>query len=174
MTQISITKASLADTQTLVSIGRETFFETFAEGNTQENMQKFLDETFTEDKVRAEISNPDSLHYIAWEGEVAIGYLKLNHAAAQTELQDENSLEIARIYVKSAYHGKQVGQLLFEKALAVAAELGKSSIWLGVWEENPRAIRFYEKNGFTVFDKHTFIVGDDEQTDLLMKKIIRS
>ncbi|MNF16430.1 Protease synthase and sporulation negative regulatory protein PAI 1 [compost metagenome] len=45
-------------------------------------------------------------------------------------------------------------------------------IWLGVWEENKRALRFYEKNGFTVFDKHIFRLGNDEQTDLMMKKTI--
>jgi diamine N-acetyltransferase len=74
--------------------------------------------------------------------------------------------------VKSTYHGKKVGQLLYNKALEIAKRQKKSLIWLGVWEENPKAIRFYEKNGFVAFDKHIFKFGEDEQTDVMMKKVI--
>lgn len=79
-------------------------------------------------------------------------------------------MEIEKIYVLGAFHGKKVGQILYEKALQIAEVLGLSFIWLGVWEENLRAIRFYEKNGIVAFDKHIFKLGDDEQTDIMMKK----
>ncbi|MNE41268.1 Protease synthase and sporulation negative regulatory protein PAI 1 [compost metagenome] len=79
-------------------------------------------------------------------------------------------MEIERIYVLRAFHGKKVGQILYEKALQIAEVLGLSFIWLGVWEKNLRAIQFYEKNGFVAFDKHIFKLGDDEQTDIMMKK----
>ena len=81
-------------------------------------------------------------------------------------------MEIERIYVSSSYYGEGVGQLLFEKALQIARDNAKNCIWLGVWEHNPRAIRFYEKNGFTPFDQHIFKLGDEEQTDILMKRIL--
>jgi len=100
---------------------------------------------------------------------LAIGYLKVNAAQAQTDLHEEHSLEIERIYVLNAYHGKKVGQLLYDKALEVASHLAKTSVWLGVWEKNPRAIRFYEKNGFEAFGTHGFKMGDDEQNDILMR-----
>jgi ribosomal protein S18 acetylase RimI-like enzyme len=172
MTEIVVKKASLEDAQTLTIIGKETFFETFAAGNTQENMEKYLEENFNVGKLQNEISNIDSLFYIAWDANIPVGYLKLNLGSAQTELKDDNSLEIERIYVKSAYHGQKVGQLLYEKAVEVAKKQKKSFIWLGVWEENPKAIRFYEKNGFTAFDKHIFKMGEDEQTDIMMKKTL--
>ncbi|WP_139145003.1 MULTISPECIES: GNAT family N-acetyltransferase [Sphingobacterium] len=70
------------------------------------------------------------------------------------------------------YHGKKVGQILYEKALEIALKKKSIYVWLGVWEENPRAIKFYKKNGFVEFDKHTFVLGEDEQTDILMKKIL--
>lgn len=96
----------------------------------------------------------------------------MNSGNAQTELQDETSLEIERIYVKSSHHGKKVGQLLYDKALSVTKEQQKAYIWLGVWEENLRAVNFYKKNGFVEFDKHIFRLGNEEQTDLMMKKIL--
>ena len=118
------------------------------------------------------MNHPDSEFFIAWEVEAPVGYLKINTGQAQTEPQGDTALEIERIYVLKAYHGKKVGQLLYEQALDMAQQQNKSLIWLGVWEENPRAIRFYEKNGFIAFDKHIFKFGDDQQTDILMKKTL--
>lgn len=171
MESIKISKASIEALATLQQIGKATFFETFAESNSEADMKKYLDENFSAEKLTAEVNHPDSQFFIAWEGQSPIGYLKVNTGLAQTELQqDESTLEIERIYVLSAYHGKKVGQLLYEKALEVAGLLKKSSIWLGVWEKNPRAIKFYTKNGFVPFGQHLFKMGDDEQTDIMMKK----
>lgn len=172
MEQILVRKASIEDIKAVQAIAKETFFETFAPSNTEADMKKYLTENFTDEKIRAELSHPDSLFFIASEGQHVIGYLKVNSGIAQTELQDEHSLEIERIYVKSAYHGKKVGQLLYDKALEIARSQQKSSIWLGVWEENPKAIRFYEKNGFAAFNKHIFKFGEDEQIDIMMKKML--
>jgi ribosomal protein S18 acetylase RimI-like enzyme len=164
--------ASPEDLETVQLIARETFFETFADANTPADMDKYLKENFSNDKIMAELSNPESVFCIAKEDEIPIGYLKVNAGQAQTELRDASSLEIERIYVKSAFHGKKVGQLLYEKALEIARQQNKSYVWLGVWEKNLKAIRFYEKNGFVAFDKHIFMFGEDEQTDVMMKKML--
>lgn len=173
MENITIKKATPAELPTLQHLGRATFQETFAASNTKEDMERYLKESFSEDKLSAELANPDSQFFIAWEGDVPVGYLKLNTAGAQTEQQDKNALEIERIYVMASHHGKKVGQLLYEKALEVATQKQSSYLWLGVWEENPRAIRFYEKNGFVPFGQHVFKMGSDEQTDIMMKKELR-
>lgn len=170
MEYIQVKKATIDDLSATQRIGRETFFETFADSNTKEDMEKYLEDSFNNSRMIAELSNPDSLFYIAWEDENPVGYLKVNTGTAQTEQQDQKALEIERIYVKSSHHGKKVGQLLYEKALEVAQEQRNSYLWLGVWEKNPRAIRFYEKNGFIAFDKHIFRMGNDEQLDIMMKK----
>lgn len=167
---IIIRKAAFGDLEALQKIGRDTFSETFTESNTEADMQQYLAVNFSLDKLTCEITDNNSLFFIAWDEESAIGYLKVNLGQAQTELQEEHSLEIERIYVLNAYHGKKVGQFLYEKALEVAGQLRKSSVWLGVWEKNPRAIRFYEKNGFVTFGTHVFKMGTDEQTDLMMRK----
>ena len=172
MEEITISKASIKDVTTLQVIGKQTFFETFSASNTKEDMEKYLTENFTVEKITREVNNLNSQFFIARQNDEAIGYLKVNEGNAQTELQDNASLEIERIYVLTTYHGKKVGQLLYEKALAVARAQKKKSIWLGVWEENPRAIKFYEKNGFTAFDTHIFKMGKDEQTDILMRKTL--
>lgn len=172
MSSIIINTSSEKDLETLQNIGIQTFTETFAEDNTEEAMKKYLEESFNTEKIKSELNNPDSFFYIAWEEDNPVGYLKVNSGKAQTELQDETSLEIERIYVKKSHHGKKVGQLLYNQALETARHLNKSYLWLGVWEENLRALNFYRKNGFVEFDKHIFRLGEEEQTDLMMKKIL--
>lgn len=172
MESIAIVKAGINDLEAIRQIGRETFSETFSDRNDEAEMNAYLEQSFGKEKIAAELSNPDSLFFIAHEANEMVGYLKLNFSSAQTELQEVDSVEIERIYVKSAYHGKKVGQLLYDKALEVAHAYNKTSLWLGVWEENARAVRFYEKNGFVAFDTHIFKVGNDEQTDLMMRKLL--
>ncbi|WP_346085282.1 GNAT family N-acetyltransferase [Sphingobacterium ginsenosidimutans] len=156
----------------LQSISQQTFIEAFSETNTAENMRKYMAKKFSNETLLAELSNRGSEFYFAQLGNRVIGYLKINSEQAQTELQDEHALEIERIYVLQEFHGKKVGQLLYEKALDIAKLKNVDFIWLGVWEKNPRAISFYNKNGFVAFDKHIFRLGDDEQTDILIKKSV--
>ena len=169
MENIHIRKVRQAEAEQLQQISRQTFFETFAAYNTEANMRRYLDKDFSLDKLTAELANPDAQFYFAWLNDAVIGYLKLNFGPAQTAIKDENTLEIERIYVLKDYHGKKVGQLLFEKAMQVARAQKAAYVWLGVWEENVRAINFYKKQGFNEFDKHIFMLGDDAQTDLLMR-----
>lgn len=170
MEEISIRKAVPADAETLQQIAIQTFTDTFASHNTEQNMQQYLRANLSLEQLGTELSNPDSAFYFAhFQGEL-IGYLKLNFAGAQTELQDQEALEIERIYVTREFHGRNAGQLLYNFAVSVAAQKQLRYVWLAVWEHNKRAIRFYEKNGFVTFDQHLFKLGDDEQTDLMMRK----
>ena len=153
----------------LQQIGHHTFEETFAESNSAENMSIYLEEAYSNEKLSAELNDPNSFFYFAMLDEKVIGYLKLNMGGSQTELKDNDALEIERIYVLKDYHGKKVGQLLFDKAIAIAKEQQVAYVWLGVWEENKRAIHFYTKNGFVEFDQHVFVLGDEAQTDIMMK-----
>jgi len=132
-------------------------------------MKSYLDEGFSVEKLTSELNNKNSEFYFAKLGDKIIGYLKLNFGESQTEFKDNRSLEIERIYVTKEFHGKSVGQGLYDKAIQVAKQKNFQYVWLGVWEENPRAISFYKKNGFVEFDKHIFKLGNDEQTDIMMK-----
>ncbi|WP_298393454.1 GNAT family N-acetyltransferase [Flavobacterium sp.] len=168
-----IQKISINDIIRLQKIAKQTFAETFAENNTEENLQIYLEEGFSVEKLTSELNNPNAEFYFAIKENNPIGYLKINFGPAQTELQDDSSLEIERIYVLKEYHGQNIGQLLFEKAHEIAKSKKVAYIWLGVWEENHRALSFYKKNGFEVFNKHLFKLGSEEQTDLMMKLTLK-
>jgi ribosomal protein S18 acetylase RimI-like enzyme len=166
---IEIKRAYLEDLTTIQNISITSFTETFSEINTPENMEKYLQENFNTAQITSEISNPYSIFYVAvWDNQ-PIGYLKVNLGSAQTETINDKTLEIQRIYVVKAFHGKKIGQSLLDQAIKMAQEYCVDYIWLGVWEENQNALQFYAKNGFVTFDKHIFVLGDEQQTDLLMK-----
>ncbi|MCO6491931.1 MAG: GNAT family N-acetyltransferase [Phaeodactylibacter sp.] len=166
---VSIRLAEAPDLPALRDIARLTFAEAFSARNTASDMDKYLDESLSLEKLAAELAHPESLFFFAEFNGRVIGYLKVNWGKAQTESLPEFALEIERIYVLAEYHGKSVGKKLFEKAFQLAQQKKMEAIWLGVWEENTKAIRFYRKHGFVEFGKHLFRLGEDEQTDVLMK-----
>ena len=171
-TPFTIQQVQLEDIPTLQQIARATFIEAFGPDNSQRNMDIYVAEAFNIQKIKSELTNPNSRFYFIKEGTTVIGYLKLNKETAQTESLEGSGIEIERIYVTGTHHGTGAGQVLMDKALKIARKENYDYIWLGVWERNPKAIRFYEKNGFTVFGKHIFLMVDDPQQDLLMKRIL--
>ena len=172
MEDITIKKVSLTDLTALQQISKTTFVQTFAEHNSEVDMADYLETSYSLEKLTNELNNPFSEFYFACIHEQVVGYLKINTGTAQTEHKDLSAFEIERIYVDAAYLGKRVGQILFEKAIELAKEKKVSYVWLGVWEENHRALAFYKKNGFVPFDKHIFKLGKDAQTDIMMKLAI--
>jgi ribosomal protein S18 acetylase RimI-like enzyme len=166
---IKIKPVSSDHIEQLQEICRSTFAETFSQDNSEENIADYLANGFSVEKLTNELNDPNAQFYFAQINDQVIGYLKVNLAASQTEIRDEHALEIERIYVLKAYHGKCVGKALYEKALEISKQNKIDYIWLGVWEKNPRAIRFYEKIGFQEFGTHSFILGDEKQTDIMMR-----
>ncbi len=169
METVEVSKIKKDEILQLQEIGRQTFYETFSESNTEENMRNYLENGFSINKITTELNDENAEFYFAKIDQKVIGYLKLNFGQSQTELKDDKALEIERIYVLKEFHGQKVGQILYNKAIEIAKQKNADYVWLGVWEENPRAINFYKKNGFVEFDKHIFKLGEDEQTDIMMK-----
>ena len=161
--------AGLSDIHDLQIISRETFSETFADQNSKENLELFLNEAYSIDALTRELLNPDSTFYLLYGDNDLRGYLKVNRRAAQTEYQGEDAIEIERIYVKKQSKGHGYGKALLTKAIELSRTEILPFLWLGVWEKNLSAIRFYEKNGFTPFGEHIFMLGTDLQRDVLMK-----
>lgn len=170
---IIVSKAKFADLKELLIVAQHTFYDTFAKVNTEENMKIYLAEHFTFEKLSSEFYNPDSEFYIATLNDRIIGYLKINFGPAQTESDQNNTIEIERIYVLKEFQGHNIGKLLLAKTVEAAQQKKIDFIWLGVWEKNVKAISFYKKNGFTESGKHLFKLGAEEQTDIIMKKNIR-
>lgn len=169
MSDIQIKKVGVNELESLQNIGKQTFSETFSEGNSEEDMNQYLEEKFSVSQLKSELSDENSLFYFAVADETIVGYLKVNSGDSQTEIKDKNALEIERIYVMKDFHGKSVAKHLYNKAIEIAESQNAEYVWLGVWEENARAISFYKKNGFVEFDRHIFKLGNDEQTDIMMK-----
>ena len=172
MLNITISKVNILQIDDLQKISQQTFFETFSDSNTEENIKHYLETSFSIHQLSTELSHKNSEFFFALHHNTPIGYLKLNYADAQTELKKENGIEIERIYILINYQGNKVGQTLLNKAKSIAISKNASFIWLGVWEHNHKAILFYKKNGFIEFDKHIFRLGDDDQTDLMMKLVL--
>lgn len=166
---MEIRKVTFSNIEKLQKIGKQTFSETFAADNNAENMNDYLKTQFSKEKIRTELADKNSEFYFAVIEDKVIGYLKINSGPSQTEIKDDNAVEIERIYVLKEYHGQKVGQLLYNKAIKISKQKKADYVWLGVWEKNLRAIRFYKKNGFTQFDQHVFKLGNEEQTDIMMK-----
>jgi ribosomal protein S18 acetylase RimI-like enzyme len=173
MSKIEIRKAVLSDLESLQVIGRQTFTETFAAVNSPKNLSNYIAQSFNAAQITKELTNPESSFYLAIQDTKIIGYLKINFGSSQTELLDDRAMEIHRIYVLKEYHGKKVGQLFVDHVLEIAHQRQVEYVWLGVWEKNYRALGFYAKYGFAEFDKHVFTLGDDIQSDLLLKLQIK-
>ena len=164
-----INRVDQADIELLRDISVSTFVESFAPYNTEQNMNDYIATAFSIEKLTKELTASGSSFYFIYIDNDLAGYLKLNVGESQTELHQDSSLEIERIYILGKYQSKKLGQLLFEKAIEIAKQKMVKYVWLGVWEKNSRAIQFYQKNGFVEFDKHIFKLGDDEQLDIMMK-----
>jgi len=169
MSQLIIQKANPVFLKDLQKIARQTFKETYTDGNTAENMERYLEENLSLAQLAKEIEDVNSEFYFALLDSEVVGYLKVNHTAAQKDPQEEETLEIERIYVSLSQQGQGIGQALLAKAIEIAKVNKVSYLWLGVWEHNPKAFQFYQKHGFEVFGTHVFVLGDEEQIDFLMK-----
>ncbi|RCX22868.1 spermine/spermidine N-acetyltransferase [Fontibacillus phaseoli] len=169
---INIKKCTLDDSRKLQEISHETFNETFKHQNSPENMKAYLERAFNLDQLEKELSNASSGFYFVYFDNEAAGYLKVNAHDAQSEEMGDESLEIERIYIKHQFQKHGLGKYLLNKAVEIAMELNKKKIWLGVWEKNVNAIAFYKKMGFVENGSHSFYMGDEEQTDLIMTKTL--
>lgn len=174
MMGIRIKSCSQADLQVLREISIETFTETFQEQNTLENMQAYLKDAYTLEKLKKEMEHDHSMFFFIYDDDQLAGYMKVNTDDAQSEEMDADSLEIERIYIRSGFQSKGLGKYLMNKAMDIAETKEKQKVWLGVWEHNAQAIAFYRKNDFVQTGSHSFLMGDDEQTDYIMTKTLRT
>jgi ribosomal protein S18 acetylase RimI-like enzyme len=170
---IQIRPATLADATTLTQLGKRTFYETFAANNTPDNMTAYLTETFTVDKQTAELSDAATRVLLAEHGDKAVGYAQLRIGAMEAGVSGVRPLELARLYVLRDYIGHGVGAALMQACLDMARTHQYDVLWLGVWKQNLRAIQFYESWGFRTVGSHIFMLGQDEQTDLIMQRQVQ-
>jgi diamine N-acetyltransferase len=172
MPEVIIRTATVSDAELIANISRKTFYETFAPLNTKANMDKFMNEQFTHKALMKQVSEKEKIFFLAFGDGQPAGYAAMSEEDNKDpQIQKlEKPIELARIYVLAAALGKGIGKALMNHCIETALSKKKKTLWLGVWEKNKKAIDFYSNRGFEKFGLHTFLLGDDAQTDWLMKK----
>lgn len=173
MVDVEINKVDASELIALQAISRQTFEEAFSADNSAEDMALYLKASLSIEQLTKEIENQHSAFYFAQVEHEIAGFLKVNFHQELVDGIENKALEIERVYVLVKFQGNKIGQLLFNKALELAKSFGANKLWLGVWEKNFKAIRFYEKNGMIAYNRKLFLLGNDEQTDILMKLNLR-
>ena len=174
---VRIRPATASDAPSLSRLGATTFRDTFEGENTHEDMARYLAEAFTPERQATEIADPTSVVLLAEHYDVSgqtelVGYAHLVSGDVPEAVKGPAPLELKRLYVARAWHGRGVAQTLMETAIEAARARGAQTLWLGVWERNPRAVAFYAKYGFARVGEHTFVLGEDRQTDWVLARPI--
>jgi ribosomal protein S18 acetylase RimI-like enzyme len=160
---------TIEELQILVKISTKTFVSAFENQNNPEDFKTYMDTAFSKEQLKKELLNENASFYLVYNDKDLIGYFKLNKKDAQTESFGNTSIEIERIYVLNKFQGLQIGKKMLIHIIEMAKQENISFIWLGVWEKNVAAIRFYERHGFVKIGTHPYYIGNDKQTDWLMR-----
>lgn len=156
----------------LVQLERQTFTETFNGVYTPEDLAAFLNNKKSREALAVEMAAADARFFIIWYEQQPAGFLKLN-LYKQPDSDGPlpaPAMEVEKIYVLQQFQGLRLGKLLIEHSMQIARDNQITTIWLGVWEHNQKAIRFYQQQGFEKFGEHIFRIGNQADTDWLMKK----
>ena len=169
---ISIRQATQDDAKLLTDLSYTTFWDAFAHHpkNAPDDLNHYMRQAFNQEQIEAELTEQSSIFLIAEIDGKPAGYAKLIIGSIEEGVTASRPIELSRLYSHQEFIGKGVGQNLMDACFERARRHDHDVMWLGVWEHNPRAQRFYEKNGFEVVGRHTFQLGSDPQTDLLMQR----
>ena len=168
--ELLIRPAKDADAPRVAEFAQRTFVETFAADNSVEDMAAHVARSFGPTIQLREIRDPSMITLLAELGSSMAGFAQVCRGTPPPCVEGASSVELRRFYVDRPFHGRGIAQSLMRAVDDVARELGGRTLWLGVWERNPRAIAFYTKCGFADVGEHAFIFGTDEQTDRVMAR----
>jgi ribosomal protein S18 acetylase RimI-like enzyme len=169
-----IRPAHTGDIDMLAALAARTFQDAFARDNAPDDIQSYIRESFSTERLCIELTNPSNLFLLAHlaEADPPLGYAKLRTGTSEAGVKGPNPVELHRIYVDKSAIGSGVGAALMQASLDAARRSGHKTLWLGVWERNERAISFYRRWGFEVVGRHVFRLGSDDQTDLIMERAV--
>lgn len=171
-TNLKIRLGVAQDAEMLAPLAVKIFNDTFAANplNKTEDMRAYITEFMSVEAFRRELAEENSAFFIAEANDEMIGYAKLQTNSTEDCVSDKNPIELCRLYVAHEFHGKGIAGKLMNECFDEAKRKNFQTMWLGVWEFNLRAQKFYEKNGFYTVGKHIFQLGSDPQIDLVMEK----
>jgi ribosomal protein S18 acetylase RimI-like enzyme len=167
---IKIISAGIQNADAISELATSTFYETYAIFNTKADMELYTRQHYNTSKITEEMKEPEIRYFMASYNDVPAGFAKMRNTEQPELLVNTRNIEIERIYVLRRFQKLKIGKELIEHCINSAAGLSFEVIWLGVWQQNLKALNFYEKNGFEKFGTHSFLLGEDLQTDWLMKR----
>jgi ribosomal protein S18 acetylase RimI-like enzyme len=172
MSEVFIRQATVEDAEMLAELSAKTFWDAFHAhpANAPEDMSDYMKKAFNVQQIRKELENKKAFFLVAEVDGIPVGYAKLLLESREDPIKAEKPIELCRLYLTTEFIGKGVGQKLMDECFSIALQRGCDVMWLGVWEFNFRAQRFYEKQGFHRVGQHIFQLGADAQTDFLMQK----
>jgi ribosomal protein S18 acetylase RimI-like enzyme len=169
----TIRHASLADAPALAELAARTFRDTFGADNTPEDLALHLATSYAPEQQAREIQDPMMITLVADDAGALVAFAQLRRGDAPACVTGDAPIEIQRFYLAAEWHGRGLAHALMVHAFDVAQAVGAATIWLGVWERNPRAIAFYRKFGYTDVGQQTFVLGTDHQIDrILMRSLV--
>ena len=172
MENLKIRKAVKTDAENLRNLEAETFYKKWRPTNTEADMQSYMRDNFSIEKINSDLSDNGIIHFLAETETKLVAYVQLKHNSSEGDLEGKKAIEIQRMYVMEEYFRRGIGRKLMNTAIDFAIVENYEVIWLGVWEQNFQAIEFYKSFGYEIYGSHLFVLGEDVTTDLLMKKIL--
>lgn len=167
--KVEIKKATIKDAEILANLGAVTFYEAYNDVKLDVHLKDYIAQAFVKDEIALSISSGLAVYIIAFDAERPVGYAKLRWDRTHPMLPEGNHMEIERIYVCRKFWRHKIGSGLLDEIIKTAVRENYNFIWLGVWQENKRAISFYEKAGFKIFGVKKFFVGSEENDDYVMR-----
>lgn len=166
---MQISRVQSSDLEILRSFAEHTFRAAFQASNDPVRFEAYCAQAFSTERFKQELEHPHAQFWFYHEGDTLAAYLKLNYDRHAPELGSTQTVQVERLYVEPAFQGRRIGEKLLDFAKIQAKNVGAAWLWLSVWQENPPALRFYERCGFEIFGTQTFWLGDEAQTDWLVK-----
>ena len=170
--KLTLRRATRRDAGLIADLGYRTFKASFWADNRPEDMEQYLSQNFSKARIESQLAEPDSIFFLACEKGKEIGYIMLRTAETPDSVTGTKPVELVRIYIEESIIGKGYGSAIMQSCLEAAKSDGHRTIWLGVWEKNLRAIRFYEKWGFKKVGTQKFVLGSDVQNDYILARPI--
>jgi tRNA (guanine37-N1)-methyltransferase len=172
-----VRQAEAADAGTLARVAAETFALACPPGTSPASIAEFIDAHLSEERFAGYLSDPARDIRVAFDDEEPAGYTMLvfgepYDADVAAAIAHRPTVELSKVYVLGHHHGAGIAGPLMAATLSAARERGATGIWLGVNQQNARAVRFYEKSGFAVVGTKTFLVGQELHDDFVMEQAL--
>lgn len=165
--------AEETDAVLVAELGAKTFFDAYIGQSLADELHEYNREHFTPALMSRLLADHSNTVVIAADAGTPIGYAQLTFGAVADGVDGRAPVEIVRFYLVDSAKGQRLGDSLMAECLRIARDRNADVAWLSVWDENPVAIRFYERQGFAIVGHKTFEFAGRPDPSLIMARQIR-